>query len=398
MAAALANPVWNSLAAAPSVLEMGKILNTTLLAPKVKQSDADAVALVVQVVRDPETAAAIQGPLEQIGFKTQAGVIRRLSEPIARDPRAREAFMRTVGPIQSLLARSGAGSSLDDLKIVLDGFFTNADGSGLSRGPEGSAVAAQGTGTPKIVARLARAAPRNKHAKAEVPSPAAMVSPKMTHESHVDSARGKDAVALRVAKIGTEAFREYASEARSGGQKQKLQAYHAFMSRLSSSLENDTFFIYPFMGPDPVPGLVRKTFPIDYDSQDFDLAQKVARSILGMDVPPQNLLYRGPLDVYDANRYGEHITKTFPGRRVLILKMAYTYAQRDDDFIAQLLRPGDMVLVLNRSDVRIMEALEPQGFSRIDDVLEDKNVDDAGHIYVGKVLSFPDTFGLWIKR
>ncbi|MFA6092498.1 MAG: transglutaminase domain-containing protein [Elusimicrobiota bacterium] len=224
----------------------------------------------------------------------------------------------------------------------------------------------------------------------------------------------------RVAEVGAAAFSKYAdfggllspkpenSADLASWQKRALLSYHEFLLRFSESLDTNAVFIYPYMGPDALPALVRRTFPIEYDKDDFQRGQDMAGKVLGLDAAAlkKNLLTREPLDVRKVETYAPQV-KALRGRKVLVLKDAWRYMQdQAPELLArlldELLEPGDMVLALRTKDLSLMEAAEKQGFLPVgkklvvmdeaDDLWTEHEVMDL------KALTLPTAFGLWVKR
>ncbi|MCX5797611.1 MAG: hypothetical protein NTY77_19140 [Elusimicrobia bacterium] len=214
-----------------------------------------------------------------------------------------------------------------------------------------------------------------------------------------------EAAFARYAKIGLQAVPE-ADQEREAWAKRKLLDYRDLMAEVSANLPKDAAFIYPFMGPDAVPALLRPTFPIEHDPDDFRRGRAMAEKVLGLDVSAldRNLLNQEVLDVRRLEDYARKVD-AIAGPRVLVLKDFWRYAQDHPELLGRmldrLLRPGDMVLVLRAGDVRLMQGAEALGLSRVGRI---QTVPDPGDwlwtehpVMDHKVLTLPTAFSLWVK-
>ncbi len=188
--------------------------------------------------------------------------------------------------------------------------------------------------------------------------------------------------------------------------RERLLAYRDMLAEVSAALPQDATFVYPFMGPDAIPALLRPTFPVEYDKDDFRRGKDMAEKVLGLDVSAldRNLLNREPIDVRRIEEYGRRVD-AIAGPRVLLLKDFWRYSQTRPELlekvIDRLLRPGDMVLVLREGDVRLMRGAEAFGLSRVGRIKVLPDRDDSQwteHPAMDfKVLTLPTAFSLWIK-
>ncbi|MDD5629790.1 MAG: haloacid dehalogenase-like hydrolase [Elusimicrobia bacterium] len=220
----------------------------------------------------------------------------------------------------------------------------------------------------------------------------------------------------RLSAAGEAAFDRYArgglgsapesDDQREAWTKKKLLDYRELMAEISAALPKDAAFIYPFMGPDAVPALLRPTFPIEHDQDDFRRGRDLAEKFLGLDasVLGTNLLTRETFDVRRLEDYAKKVD-AIAGPRVFILKDFWRYSQDHPELLGRmadrLLRPGDMVLVLREGDVRLMQGAEALGLSRVGRI---RAVQDPGDslwtehpLMDFKVLTLPTAFSLWVK-
>lgn len=188
-----------------------------------------------------------------------------------------------------------------------------------------------------------------------------------------------------------------------------LAKYDELIGKLSDAL-GDVTFIYPMMGPDLYPSIRRPTFPIEYDVDDPKRGRRMLSEVMERDVSSsdENLLTSEAIDARKFDEYAGRL-KAIRGRRVLILKGASMYldmytTKRSASvlrrFFREVLRPGDMVLVLNKKDLPNMAVAEEEGLRRAGPVLGLRNEDTlfAEHeVMDAKVLFLPDAFGLWVK-
>ena len=214
-----------------------------------------------------------------------------------------------------------------------------------------------------------------------------------------------EAAFQRYAQSGLDSVPESDSE-REVWTRKKLLDYRDLMAGISAALPENASFIYPFMGPDAIPALLRPTFPVEHDKGDFRRGRDMAEKVLGLDVSALdgNLLNHEVLDVRRVEDYAGRMD-AITGPRVLVLKDFWRYSQQNPELLGKmvdrLLRPGDMVLVLREGDVRLMQGGEALGLSRMGRIQVVKDPQDSlwtEHPAMDfKVLTLPNAFSLWVK-
>ncbi len=227
-----------------------------------------------------------------------------------------------------------------------------------------------------------------------------------------------DTEALRIANMGARAFAKYSQKkmlpkpkdpaALADWNTSQLRNYFELMGRFSSALGQDAAFIYPLMGPDAIPALARRTFPLENSPENFEHGRNVVAQLLGSKKfrPRRKLLTKKTFDVHDWEKYAPEV-QALSGRRVLLIK-EFKRDLRDNaqplfaQMLQELLRPGDMVLILRSKDLPLRGALASQGFERIVQGPPLTDPQEALWAAYGtkpeQAISLPSAFDLWIKR
>jgi len=154
-----------------------------------------------------------------------------------------------------------------------------------------------------------------------------------------------------------------------------LQTYGDFLESLLGLLEDekpDTVFLYPFMGPDLIPALFRKTVSFNNDPRDFsERGLALIRRNFGSKAEARALQnttnWEKGVDAVNSENYDK--ADLGEGPRTLILKGFRRFTQREErrdeavktlrHILTQTLREGDRILVLDSIDLLILrEALD----------------------------------------
>ncbi|HQQ05787.1 MAG TPA: hypothetical protein PLP56_02250 [Candidatus Omnitrophota bacterium] len=190
-------------------------------------------------------------------------------------------------------------------------------------------------------------------------------------------------------------------------QDQAIIAYTTFMRKMSDALGEDFTYIYPFMGPDIVPALFRKTYHININTEDFTRGGKIIGKALNSHdaaaAPQSNILgIETARDVKnDANSYLPELA-SIPGKKILILKdysrgAMFGYERICDDALAE----GDAVVILKSEDEQFADTIIKHGFEERFRTRQGAYNFEKGEPQWAeedfKVLLFPDTLRIFVK-
>ncbi|MBP6920155.1 MAG: hypothetical protein KBC23_04115 [Candidatus Omnitrophica bacterium] len=190
-------------------------------------------------------------------------------------------------------------------------------------------------------------------------------------------------------------------------QDQAVIAYTTFMRKMSDALGEDFTYIYPFMGPDIVPALFRKTYHININTEDFARGGKIIVKALNSHdaaaAPQTNILgIETARDVKNEADFYLRELASLPGKKVLILKdysrnAMFGYERICDDVLAE----GDAVVILKSEDEQFANTIIKHGFEERFRTRQGAYNFEKGEPQWAeedfKVLLFPDTLRIFVK-
>jgi len=218
----------------------------------------------------------------------------------------------------------------------------------------------------------------------------------------------------RVDTQGVIRYKPYVECPRNLQEKVKLSVYAIYGDRViisssSPAAGKRVIFVYPFMGPDGVPAMLRETFAINDDLADFGIAETIIKRVFGRDYRINIINYQEELDAMVPESY-KILSMANRRRIVFVMKGFDGYAgaassyKKDKpkllDYIVRSLKETDMVLVLNPRDICLLEEL--QIISASDEPLnlhsDSLSIDEQGNAKYQKYLYIPKTVLLLEKK